>query len=282
MNQLQHRRRKTFWTIVLIAIALSMFYAFMVDGLGDIFPYINTFIIGLVIGILFAYFEVYFYKNNIRKLKFLYILLIRTFYYIFVIASVMFTELVIARMIKYHLTFNEVLLSKEFQNYVFEEDFFYGIAYAFGLALVLNWALQMSRKLGKGMMLNFITGKYRHPVEQYRIFMFIKLKNTSAIIDKLGRLKFHEFLNELIYEISESLTAYKGEIYEYVDDQIIVNWKLNNGIPGANCVQSFFSSKNNLSSKKEKYQAKYGVVPDIKAGLHCGKVTHGEMGALKT
>jgi len=32
---------------------------------------------------------------------------------------------------------------------------------------------------------------------------------------------------------------------------------------------------------KEKYEAKYGLVPDFKAGLHYGKVIAGEIGIIK-
>ena len=39
--------------------------------------------------------------------------------------------------------------------------------------------------------------------------------------------------------------------------------------------------KNSLLKRSEYYQKTYGVVPTFKAGIHCGRVTTGEIGVVK-
>ncbi len=39
--------------------------------------------------------------------------------------------------------------------------------------------------------------------------------------------------------------------------------------------------KRALEKQQEKYHSKFGILPEFKAGLHCGMVTAGEIGSLK-
>ena len=47
------------------------------------------------------------------------------------------------------------------------------------------------------------------------------------------------------------------------------------------CIQCFFDIRNQIEQLSAKYQAKFDVVPEFKAGLHYGKVTVGEVGVVK-
>jgi len=54
-----------------------------------------------------------------------------------------------------------------------------------------------------------------------------------------------------------------------------------NGIKNGNCIRCFYDIRAVINLKSAEYKAKYGVIPDFKAGGHCGKVTIGEIGVLK-
>lgn len=56
---------------------------------------------------------------------------------------------------------------------------------------------------------------------------------------------------------------------------------LEKGIKDNNCINCFFAMKEDLSKRANWYTATFGVAPSFKAGLHIGKVTAGEIGALK-
>lgn len=282
MSRIQTHRRKSYWLFIAFAIFFSFLYTSIVDGFEEIFPFINTSIIGIILGIFTALFELEFMRKIQRHLKFYQILIVRSLFYILLVTFVIFFELAIARIIRYNLSFSEVLKSEEFNHYLFKEDFGYAIFYAFLMIVLFNFTRELVKKLGQGVFLNFITGKYVTPVLEDKILMFINIQNTDKIIKDLGRLRFHSFLKEFVFDITESIIYYKGKIYEYVDDQVIVIWDPNDGLHNSNCIRAFFEAKDRLREQKEKYFRKFGIFPKINVAIHRGDLVHGELGYIKS
>jgi len=141
--------------------------------------------------------------------------------------------------------------------------------------------LQISRLLGDGVLLKVLYGKYHKPVEEERIFMFLDVKSSTTIAEKIGHEKFYSFLNSFFYEITEPVLMTKAEIYQYVGDEIVFNWTIKDGIKDANCLKIFFLIKKKVEENRDQYLAEYGVVPKFKAGVHFGKVIVGQIGNLK-
>ena len=151
-------------------------------------------------------------------------------------------------------------------------------------ALTLGVSLfyyEISENIGHSVLLNFFKGKYHRPSLEERIFMFLDMKSSTTIAEKLGHVKYFDMLSKYYADLSDSIINYSGEIYQYVGDEIIVSWKLKKGLKNDNCLQCYFDMKKNLEKRCEKYQKKYGLVPTFKAGLHVGEVTTGEIGVIK-
>lgn len=144
-----------------------------------------------------------------------------------------------------------------------------------------QFMLQVSDKFGQGILIDFLTGKYFKPREETRIFMFLDLKSSTTIAEKTGHRKFFEFLTEVFKDVTQPIVDHKGEIYQYVGDEIIISWKMENGISNANCLRCFIAIHQKLLTLRNGYQEKYGVVAEFKAGVHHGEVTVGEMGVIK-
>lgn len=140
---------------------------------------------------------------------------------------------------------------------------------------------QISSKFGQGSFGDIIRGKYNTPKEEKRIFMFLDLNSSTTMAEKLGDEKYHELLKDFFADITNPILDNKGEIYQYVGDEVIVAWKYEDGIENSQCVKCFFDIKIHIEKKKEKYQKRYGLVPSFKAGIHCGKVVAGEVGIIK-
>ena len=87
--------------------------------------------------------------------------------------------------------------------------------------------------------------------------------------------------NLLLICISSPVLDNRGEIYQYVGDEVIVAWRYDEGVADSKCVQCFFDIKLHLETLKDKYLAQYGVMPVFKAGIHSGKVVAGEVGIIK-
>lgn len=140
---------------------------------------------------------------------------------------------------------------------------------------------EMSDNIGQGVLKNFFTGKYHHPMKEVRIFMFLDMKSSTTIAENLGHVRYFEMLREYYSDFSESIVQYSGEIYQYVGDEIVVSWKLKNGLHNNNCIQCFYAMKKALKAQTEKYIKKFDLVPTFKAGFHLGEVTTGEIGVIK-
>jgi adenylate cyclase len=129
--------------------------------------------------------------------------------------------------------------------------------------------------------MNFFTGKYHKPIEEKRIFLFSDMKSSTTIAEQLGHIKYFELLREYYSDFSDAIIRNSGEVYQYIGDEIVVSWKYEEGIKNNNCINCFFAMKEALNKKSDWYLSTFDVGPTFKAGMHVGKVTTGEIGALK-
>jgi len=155
--------------------------------------------------------------------------------------------------------------------------------YFFWLLVVLSTFifLQVNDKYGPGTFRSFLLGKYFRPQREERIFMFLDLRSSTTIAEKLGERRYFNFLNDLIKHVTPPILSYKGEIYQYVGDEIVVSWQMSHGINNANCLNCFLDIQKALKHQESYYRETYNLSPEFKAGLHYGHVMTGEIGVVK-
>ena len=156
-----------------------------------------------------------------------------------------------------------------------------GISYGIAFSFVVNFLLSVKEIIGSGNMASLFFGTYSRPREEERIFMFLDLKSSTAMAEKLGNKAFLNLLNDFFFAASEGISKTKGTIYKYVGDEVIVTWPLDKGIKNAQAIECFFLIDRGIKKRKPEFEQKYGVVPDFKAGMHCGTVISGELGFTK-
>ncbi|MBL7776042.1 MAG: adenylate/guanylate cyclase domain-containing protein [Saprospiraceae bacterium] len=154
----------------------------------------------------------------------------------------------------------------------------------------LNWLLivlatmiilLVNDKYGPGAFRDFLLGKYFHPKREERIFMFLDLRSSTAIAEKLGDEQYFNFISDVFRIATPPIVYSKGEIYQYVGDEIIVSWKPAAGAKNASCLNCFFEIQTALQQKAPYFDTHYGLQPEFKAGLHFGPVIAGEIGVVK-
>ena len=123
--------------------------------------------------------------------------------------------------------------------------------------------------------------KNKEMSEVERIFMFLDLSSSTEIAEKLGHIKYFELLNDFFNDIDEPILKNNGEIYQYVGDEVVVSWPLEDGTKSANCLKCFFDIKNAINDLSERYFERYGLIPSFKAGMHFGIVSTGTIGTQK-
>jgi adenylate cyclase len=141
--------------------------------------------------------------------------------------------------------------------------------------------LQVNDKFGQGILISFLLGKYHQPKEENRIFMFMDLKSSTTYAENLGHIKYSQFIQDCFFDITDVITKYDAKIYQYVGDEVVLSWKIKEGIENGHCIKTFFAYDSLIQSKKKYYKDKYGIIPEFKAGLHLGKVTVAEVGEIK-
>lgn len=117
--------------------------------------------------------------------------------------------------------------------------------------------------------------------EVTRIFMFLDIKSSTSIAERLGHVKYFQLLNDFFADIAKPVEQNKGQIYQYVGDEVVVSWSLEEGAENANCLNCFFEIQTRMQSLSSGYFRKYQVSPTFKAGMHYGRVSTGVVGTLK-
>ncbi|MEO1051173.1 MAG: adenylate/guanylate cyclase domain-containing protein [Bacteroidota bacterium] len=267
---------------ILIGTSLGVIYPIFSDGFEHVRPFINGAVTGIIGAICIAYPDLYLFPKFARKLKLYQFIFLKTFFYFLILTLLLFLITISSRMIQFGMSFQEVIASEEYQLYLTEGDFPYALFFMIFISFVYHFTLSINRKLGKGVLYNMIIGRYRQPKEEERIFMFLDLNSSTSIAEKLDNFTYHNLLFEFYSDISESILATKGDIYQYVGDEVVVSWKTNKLHNYKSCVDTYFLAKAFIQKRQEKYQQKYGLVPGFKAAFHAGRVILGEIGVTKS
>jgi class 3 adenylate cyclase len=155
------------------------------------------------------------------------------------------------------------------------------VVFSLTISLFFNLSIMIQRMIGQHGLSNFFLGKYHHPKEEERIFMFLDIVSSTAVAERIGHIKFHKFLNEVFIDITDAILTNAGSIYKYVGDEVIINWKLKEGLKNNHCLELYFKVKEKLEENKASYLKKYDTFPKFRAGVHSGKVIVGELGDIK-
>ncbi len=142
-------------------------------------------------------------------------------------------------------------------------------------------AFLINDKYGPGTLRSFLMGRYFRPTREERIFMFLDLRSSTYIAQVLGEQQYFNFIKDVIQDATPVILKYKGRIYQYVGDEITVSWRMHQGPDKLNCIRCPMEVRKVFNHRSSYYTARYGVVPDFKAGLHYGTVMVGEIGVVK-
>ena len=148
------------------------------------------------------------------------------------------------------------------------------VSFAFGFFKTVD------RKFGPGNLWKLIAGTYHHPREEELVFMFLDLKGSTALAERLGHMKFSELIQDCFLDLSVVLD-HRAQVYQYVGDEVILYWTLEDGLAKANCLKAYFRFADQLGAKAGCYQEKYGLAPVFKAGVNVGSATVLEVGEIK-
>lgn len=237
----------------------------------------NAFILGLMLGLGFYLFK-YFATPKLDKAILRFPLVIKMILNILAYSSLVY---IIANISGFMIGLFSGRTLTEFIDSLFFKSQFYLIGYCLILFSLMIFVSHISSLLGKGVLINLLIGKYHKPVQEERIFMFLDLCSATEIAEKLDPFEYSAFLKDFFLDIDEAVIESKGAIIQFVGDEVVIVWKVKDGIERNNCVRFFPLAKSRILRKKQYYIDKYGVIPKFKAGLHHGNIVITEVGGTK-
>ncbi len=117
---------------------------------------------------------------------------------------------------------------------------------------------------------SFVLGRYHRPKEVELVFMFIDLTSSTRIANELGDLTYSAFLQDFFYDLNLAVMRWRGDVYQYVGDEIVVTWPLDVGTKQGRCIECFLAAQEVIRSRREDYIRRYGICPEFRGGLHGG------------
>ena len=141
--------------------------------------------------------------------------------------------------------------------------------------------LSVNELLGPGTLFAFAAGRYYHPRIEERALLFIDMRGSTAIAERVGELRILDLLNRFVADVSIAVADAGGEIHKYVGDEVIATWRPAPGANEAACVRACFGAFDRIAAQRSSYERDFGLVPDFRAGLHFGPIAVGELGSVK-
>ncbi|MGF1454778.1 MAG: adenylate/guanylate cyclase domain-containing protein [Alphaproteobacteria bacterium] len=155
------------------------------------------------------------------------------------------------------------------------------ILFSLAISVVFTLTFSLNDLLGRGVLLNFLLGRYHRPREEDRIFLLIDLVGSTKAAEQLGNLRYHSFLNRFIQTVSPAILEQGGRIHAYVGDEIIAEWPAASGMRRGRCLRAVRDALELTRSCAPAFERDFGLAPRFRAILHMGPVVVGEMGGAK-
>ncbi len=159
-----------------------------------------------------------------------------------------------------------------------QADFWLSIAFSFAAGLTCIFLLTVDELLGPGVLVNLLRGRYHRPLTEERAVVFLDMKNSTGLAERLGPERFLDLLVRFVDLVSEEVRRAGGATYEYQGDGVILVWdgrRAGDLTPAAVMLRRL---KARLQTQAGHYRADFGVAPDFRAALHVGPVVVSEIG----
>ena len=159
--------------------------------------------------------------------------------------------------------------------------FLNGFLYSVVISVLFNLAYSIANLIGTRALMNFFTGRYHTPVAENRFVLFVDIAGSTGLAERLGGVGIHRFLDRTFRLLTAPVVDYRGEVLNYVGDEVIVTWPERAGAIDCRPLRCFLAMREELSRAADQFDREFGAVPKIRGSLHFGSVIVGEIGDVK-
>jgi adenylate cyclase len=143
------------------------------------------------------------------------------------------------------------------------------------------FVLQVGRLLGDRTVRDIVFGRYHRSRTEERFFLFVDIAGSTPLAERIGPDAVHRFLGEVFRLASDPIDDHRGEVFQYVGDEIVVTWTVAEGRDGAQPLACFFAIEGALARAAPEFEREFGAVPRLRAAVHGGPVITGEVGGSR-
>ena len=273
MNRIITGKLRLLGEFCLFGALAGIIFQLLRDGFVDF----RAILMGVPIGFAYGIMELFVlsgFRKNFLKIPLILTIFLKALIYLIIIYFVTGT-------IGLLVGLSEGKQIEEWYQSLVSHDQLILIIYILLFYISLSFYTHINLLLGEGALLKFLLGKYRKPSGEHRIFMFLDIKSSTTLAERLGLENYYSLLNDFFHEISEPVRSTNAEIYQYVGDEVVLTWKTKEGIDNSNCLKIFFEIQEKVYANRKYYRSKYGVIPEFKAGVHIGEVISAQIGDIK-
>jgi adenylate cyclase len=155
------------------------------------------------------------------------------------------------------------------------------IASTFLLLGAAIFMLQLGRLVGERTLRDIVLGRYHRPHTEERFFLFVDVAGSTPLAERIGPDAVHRFLCQVFRLASDPIDDHRGEVHQYVGDEIVITWTVAEGRDGARPVACFFAIEGALALAAPEFEHEFGTAPRLRAALHGGPVITGEVGGSR-
>ncbi|MBR0938441.1 adenylate/guanylate cyclase domain-containing protein [Bradyrhizobium jicamae] len=152
------------------------------------------------------------------------------------------------------------------------------MGFSLGLSVPFSTAYELTRMTGGRTLLHVLLGRYRRPIREQRVLLFLDLVGSTSLAEAMGELRVQELLTRFFFDIDEAIVSHGGEVHAYVGDEVIVTWPVNASPSSRRYLDCVFAIDDRLAELADDYRREFGTVPAFRAGMHAGTVVISECG----
>jgi len=114
-----------------------------------------------------------------------------------------------------------------------------------------------------------LIGKYHRPVVEKKVFMFLDMKGSTNLVDRLGAIRMKALVGKFLFDVSKPITDNGGEVYRFTGDGFVAMWDWDRAFLSEGVFQAVDGLFSTVAIEKPVYEETFGIVPEFRVGIRC-------------